>query len=314
MPAGQNYNYEGRRPIEKIMSWQPAVRLDYQVNQSLRASFKYSAWQQQDKVFIGTIPGFNDTRMQPAPVLSYTASVNYSLTPTMFLEATFGHSQNELAGCAQAQSSTGPIFCNDPGGAQGVPANASSSLSASGLGGLPLLFPNAGVFPAGYYAIDALNALGAPFWDGTRADKVPTFAWGGRIANAPPNTGFPGWFNINSTNDFSISLTKVAGRHTLKTGFYNTRSYKAEQIGGGIAFGAISFQQDTVGTNAFDTSFGYANAAIGTFSSYEQAKTYAETIAIYRNTEFYVQDNWKISNRMTLDYGARFVNQAPQYR
>ena len=34
---------------------------------------------------------------------------------------------------------------------------------------------------------------------------------------------------------------------------------------------------------------------------------------IYDNTEFYIQDNWKVNNRMTLDYGMRFTRQGPQY-
>ena len=34
---------------------------------------------------------------------------------------------------------------------------------------------------------------------------------------------------------------------------------------------------------------------------------------IYNNTEFYVQDNWKVNARLTLDYGIRFTRQQPQY-
>ena len=48
--------------------------------------------------------------------------------------------------------------------------------------------------------------------------KVPTFSYGGRVGNAPPTLGFPGWFNINTTHDFSVSLTKLHGRHTFKAG------------------------------------------------------------------------------------------------
>ncbi len=70
VPAGQAFNYTGTRPAESIYSWQPAVRLDYQASTALRASFKYSAWDQKAQTFLGTIPGFNDTRMQAAPVSS----------------------------------------------------------------------------------------------------------------------------------------------------------------------------------------------------------------------------------------------------
>lgn len=312
VPPGQNYNYEITRPAESIVSWQPALRLDYQPMHSLRATFKYSSWKQADHTFNGTIPGFNDTKMQSAPVFSYTASVNYSLNNTTFIEATYGHSQNELAGCAQAQSGTGAIFCNNAAGSQGVAMSSLASLSGAGLQNLPFLFPDATVLNPDYYAVQALNEIQPAFWDGSRMAKIPGFSWGGRVANAPPNLGFPGWLNINSTKDFSISLTKVWGRHTFKTGFYNTHSYKAEQVSNN-AFGNLNFQQDAVGTNPFDTSFGFANAAIGTFSSFQQAQKYVETSAIYNNREGYIQDNWKVNNRLTLDYGFRFVHQQAQY-
>ena len=312
VPAQQNYNYEATRPKESVLSSQPALRVDYQISKDLRANAKYSAWMQRSQTFIGTIPGFNDTKMQPAPVTNFTTSVNYTVSPTMFFEATYGRSQNELAGCAQAQSGTGAIFCNNAAGSQGVPMTAASHLAANGLQNLPFLFPDATILNPDYYAVQALNALSPPFWDGTRMAKTPPFSWGGRVSNAPPNIGFPGWFNINRTQDFAASLTKVMGRHTLKAGFYNTHSFKAEQVGN-LAFGNISFQHDAAGTNPFDTSFGFANAAIGTFSSFEQAQKYVETSAVYNNREAYVQDNWKVNRRLTIDYGMRFVHQQAQY-
>ena len=315
------YNYQGTRPTESVLSWQPAFRFDYNVKQNLRATFKYSAWWQADHTFVGTIPGFNDTTMQHRPVDNYTTSVNYALNSTTFVEATYGRSHNELAGCSQAQSGTGAIFCNNSTGTQGIPVGAMASFSGAGLQGLPLLFPDATVLNPQYYAFQALNQLQPAFWNGTRMAKIPTFSWGSRIVNnggtcvsgcPPPNLGFPGWFNINTTQDFAISLTKIIGRHTAKTGLYITHSFKAEQTNNN-AFGVLSFQQDAVGTNQFDTSFGFSNAAIGSFSSFMQASSYVETASVYNNIDAYIQDNWKVSPRLTLDYGLRFVHQGAQY-
>jgi hypothetical protein len=311
---GQAYNYEITRPTESILSWQPAVRVDYQPTQKLRATFKYSGWQQRNQTINGTLPGFNDTRMQRPVVSSWVTTMNYTFGPTTFLEATYGRSQDELAGCPLAQQSTGPLFCT-----AAVPMGPSSDRRSVGLENLPLLFPDANIINPEYYAHKAFGMVSPDFWDGTRAWLPPVFAWGNRVANAPPSVGITSYLNTNVTQDIAVSLTKVMGRHTLKAGFYNGHALKSSntQRGStafpGAPFGSLSFAQDTVGTNPFDTSFGFANAAIGTFSSYLQSTTFVETKAVYNNTEGYVQDNWKVNNRLTLDYGLRLVRQQPPH-
>ena len=106
-------------------------------------------------------------------------------------------------------------------------------------------------------------------------------------------------------------MTKVVGRHTFKGGFYNNHSFKAQNVGGTLFQGNVDFSNDT--NNSLDTGFGYANAALGVFSRYQQADKFVEGSMIYNNTEFYLQDNWKVTNRLTLDYGMRFTHQQPQY-
>ena len=62
------------------------------------------------------------------------------------------------------------------------------------------------------------------------------------------------------------------------------------------------------------TGFGFANAALGVFSSFQPVLPVRRRVSyVYNNREAYIQDNWKISNKLTLDYGLRFVHQQPQY-
>ena len=307
---GEAYNYENTRPTENLTANQPAVRIDYQPMNSLRATFKYSGWSQKNQVINGTIPGFNDSKQYKPVVSTWAATGNYTFNPTTFLEATYGHSQNELTGCGLAQGGTGPTFCQN-----GFAMNPIGNRFNAGLGNIPYLFPDANVIDPSYYAFEALSGVSPPNFVDGRVVVPPNFAWGSRVSNnnpnyAPPNTPFPGFLNINATDDISISLTKVAGRHTIKTGFYNTHSYKAQQRGGWN--GTITFSNDN--NNPIDSTFGYANAALGIFSQYAQASKYVEGSFVYNNTEAYIQDNWKVTNNLTLDYGVRFVHQQPQYR
>ena len=305
-------NYAITRPAESILGYQPAVRVDYQPTSSLRVSVKYQGAIQRQQVFNGTIPGFNDSKMVHPRIGTEGVTVNYSLNPTTFIEATYGRAGNELAACGPT-----PSFCNNTA----VPTNDISNLNNAGLGGLPLLFPEASVLNKDYYAYSILTEANVPFFDGTRDPASAELLVGQsrrrgtRPRGAPPNINFPGFLNINTTQDVVASLTKVMGRHTMKTGFYNSHSLKRENNVQGAAdnFGTLNFAQDTVGTNPFDTSFGFANAAIGSFSSYAQASRYVEGNFTYNNTEGYIQDNWKVNTKLTLDYGVRLVHAQPQH-
>ena len=147
--------------------------------------------------------------------------MNYTFGPTTFLEATYGRSQDELAGCPLAQQSTGPLFCT-----AAVPMGPSSDRRSVGLENLPLLFPDANIINPEYYAHKAFGMVSPDFWDGTRAWLPPVFSWGNRVANAPPSVGITSYLNTNVTQDIAVSLTKVMGRHTLKAGFYNGHALK----------------------------------------------------------------------------------------
>ena len=310
-PVGQPYNFEITRPSESILSTQPALRFDYQATQAFRVSFKYSGFSQREQVQQGSIPGWNDTQMVSPNVSLIATTANYTLSPTLFLEGTFGRSKAHQGGCFGVGGGGGPQFCN------AFPVGENSNRNNIGLGGLPFIFPEANTIDNRYFVYDLLNRSGSPMWDGTQVLLPPSFSWGNRVSGtnpnyAPPNIGFPSQ-NVASSMDVAISLTKVWGRHTIKSGFYNQYSNK-QQVQGGAAGGpSLNFQQDTVGANQCDTSFGFSNAAIGCFSSYGQGSKGVEGEYIYYNVEGYVQDNWRVNRHLTLDYGVRLVHQTPQY-
>ena len=98
---------------------------------------------------------------------------------------------------------------------------------------------------------------------------------------------YPGWVNYTATQDLSISATKLAGRHTLKAGFYWNQRFKAQNlgIGGALPFhGRVDFGQDS--NNPIDSGFGFANAALGVFTPYSQQSKFIEGDYIYNNIEW----------------------------
>jgi len=311
--SGQNYNYEIPAPTTDNLLQQPTVRVDYQLSSKLRLTGKYSGQRQRKLITPGAIPGFSDVKNPYPFITNYGVTVDYVASPSTFVEGTYGFIRNQLAGGGSIGAIlTGGILVNDS-------ANRLSSLP-----GFPLLYPDAGVVDPRYYAFGVLNDLGPGWWDGSRINLPPSFFWGSRIMGnqttgnlpGPPNQLFPGFLNINRTQDVAISLTKVWGSHTSKAGFYNNHSFKAQNTGAGgvpnLGFqGYVNFGNDT--NNALDTGCGFANAAVGVFTQYLQQSKLIEGSMIYNNLEFYGQDNWKVTDRLTIDYGVRFTHQQPQY-
>src|SRR4030095_13850719 len=55
------------------------------------------------------------------------------------------------------------------------------------------------------------------------------------------------------------------------------------------------------------------NALLGIYNSYVQANNFVKGLYRYWNVEGYVQDNWKVTRKLTLDYGLRISWYEPQY-
>jgi hypothetical protein len=312
-PAGQAYNYQSIDPKVNLLGYQPVIRVDYQPTTKLRGSFKFLEYQQPSKVMPGTIPGFNDTKEHDFGIWLPAGTFNWMMSPTMFLEASFGANFHHQEGC----SITGgePNYCRT-----GLSVTSAGNRNLSGFGDIPYLFPNATILDPHTFTYWVLNRVATTMWDGTRILAPPQFSWGTRVANPPhPNVGpfgaNPGVtggtnFILDTRNrTWNASVTKVRAQHTIKAGYYYFRSL--QRRGAGNVTGNINFANDP--NNPLDTSFGFANAAIGVFSTYSQTSRWAEGAYLAVNHEGFAQDNWRISHRVTLDYGVRFAYMRPQY-
>src|SRR5262249_43124110 len=162
-----------------------------------------------------------------------------------------------------------------------LPGSDKFNKTALGLSNFPTIFPSA-----------------------VQLDLPPQFAFGGRIANGP-NIGSNNapFTNFNTVRNVIGSLSKIWGQHTFKTRVFWENSFKP-QSSFANANGTINFSNNTA--NPLDTGFGFANAAIGVYNTYTQASGYFIGKYRYNNVEWFAQDNWKVNNRLTLDYGLRF--------
>ncbi len=271
--SGPNYNFSSQVAAE-LDRREDIVRVDWQASSSWRVYGRYFNNTNNAGAGLGPYGSFVLGADLPLTTVSDIRPVyNYAFSATGVLTPTLFL---EITGGTVRND----IFIHD--------ADGIWNRSNLGLSNLPLLFP-----------------------DGVQDDYPPRFIFGGRSGLDPriqPNNA--PFYNFNQNYDFVANLTKVWGRHTSKVGFYAQHSQK-DQSGFGPNNGLIQFNDNA--NNPFDTGFSFANAATGVFDFYEQANIWPVGEYRYWNVEWYLQDNWKVSDRMTLDYGLRMYWIQPQY-
>ena len=151
------------------------------------------------------------------------------------------------------------------------------------------------------------------YFDGNNPNHILpdiTFMPAGGGANALPNTrninigqtqNFP-WLASNDTHNFSVNLTHLRGSHNLKTGFFYERTGRPGPLSSNA--GTYNFNSDAA--NPLDTNFGWANAILGNLNTYTEGNNNTRSLPRFNQPEFFFQDNWRVTRRLTLDLGVRF--------
>ncbi len=143
-------------------------------------------------------------------------------------------------------------------------------------------------------------------------DLIPWASFGGVPSAAAFSTDsrFP-VAGADTVFTFTENLSWVRGGHTMKFGFFaeRDRNYEGER---GTFPGSFSFARDV--NNPNDSNWAYSNALLGNFTSYSESTTRPGTQSRAGIFEWYAQDNWKVTRRLTLDYGVRLTTYIPYWQ
>ena len=271
--AGVGYNYRSQTPSKQPLN-QTMLRADYQLNASWRLTGRYMF--------------HTSNAEQPYGVANVALAAN--------VDTLEGHSDNPaynwLASTTGILNNTTSLEVSVGSAHNAIDiytTNTQLTRAAAGMSSLPVLYT-------------------API----QQDMIPTFTFaGGRIGTpAVMATGMAPFSNFNTTYDIVANLTKVMGSHAAKAGFYFQKSLKDQS-----AFSPINgyYAFDNSANNPYDAQHPYANAALGVYTTFQQASAYLKPKWRYSNYEWYVQDNWRTGQRLTLDYGLRFYYLTPQW-
>jgi hypothetical protein len=107
---------------------------------------------------------------------------------------------------------------------------------------------------------------------------------------------------------FTENLSKVWKNHSLKAGIYVERNNKL-QYATVNPRGIFNFGRDT--NNALESGDGYSNAILGNFTSYSESMGQPRFDCLFWDVEWYVQDNWRVTKKLTLDLGLRLYHTPP---
>ena len=253
----------------------PSIKLDHNLSDKMKLSGYYSATHTYSPQNNGFPQAFTAT--QPQDALAHTVRLNweYSATPTLLIHVGAGILRlGNPQDAPQFDQATNKLF------PQGLPFSAP-------------YFP----YLAGMY-----SALGGG-WNG-----------GGGFPVGNTSVAFtltPQAYDTKPT--FNANATWVKGNHTFKLGasalYEGVQSVNASRANGQFGFA----QQQTADpaqfgqpfSNTASSGFGYASFFLGVTSNVALAQVARPRLGTHAYA-LYIQDNWKITRKLTLEYGLRW--------
>lgn len=156
-------------------------------------------------------------------------------------------------------------------------------------------------FPQEYPATNPLGML--PGFNFSDLSKGPSFGYDPR---------FP---MDNHTYGLSVAdnLTWVRQNHQMKFGIYfdDEHQNQPHHAGNGNPGGLFNLNGANP-NNPYDVGYSFAEALLGYFDSSNQVTNLVDDSNTAKAMQWYAQDNWQVTKRLSINYGARFTYDIPQ--
>jgi hypothetical protein len=255
------------------------VRVDYQVTNKMNMFVRWGNDTRDQEQEFSVSPGVG-------PLLNFLPGYNWSghivnmISSSMVNEIVIGVGHNNFGFYRQGGEKDSTYF-------------RGSSLNPPTLRPFPTGEQYEAYLPAALFSGGALPSPGS---------FIP-----GYTGNFATNNTFPiPYKNFNDTYSFQDDVSKVLGAHNFKAGVYYEYNSKIEPSAGYQYAGVLNFGSNV--NNPLDTGHGYANALLGNFQTYTEATNRLIPNPHFTELEGYVQDNWRVSRRLTLDLGLRWYH------
>ena len=217
-------------------------------------------------------------------------TVNWTVNSTTFVEASLGANFHHQEGCSVAGGS--PNFCRS-----GLPVNDIANRNNAGFGGIPYLFPDATILDPETFSYEVRVAQRpADLGRHARARRAGVHLGQPRATQrAAEHPGAVQQLHPRHAGVQPERQPDARSRAATRSRRATTTSRATSAAARARFLGSINFQNDT--NNPLDSGFGFANAALGVFSSYSQLSRWGEGAYTAINHEAYIQDNWKLKRQ-----------------
>ncbi len=270
------FNYETAVPTSNP-TFDQVYRVDYNINSKWRVYGRHLNSKNTQTVPYGRADSGNNLGASAltAPTYGWSllGNVVYVASPSLINDFSFGYTVNGIPGNAPPEDS--------------IYYRRNSGIT------LPMLFPNSD--PIGL--VPNFTFGGVPGWAGNNGNQPTRFA------------GLP-YANRNPVYNITDNVTKLSGNHTMKFGIYYESAVKSENPFRALN-GNIDFSRDT--NNPGDTRHPFANALLGNFRTFAQTSASLLPEYPYTQVEWFAQDTWKVTRKLTLNYGLRMAWIQPLY-